>query len=101
MLKRRTQVGYTIYKSTGVQHEYTNVDLENQKVTCTVTYRDKTYMTVVVDMKTDAVEIDSNLDALGDKAMDLESYIDMFKHHSRFFIENKISNPEEYYQNLK
>ncbi len=100
-LKRKTKVGHTIFKSTGVRHEFPYVDLENQRVTCIVTYKGKTYMTVVVDMKTDAVKIHGNVDSLGGKAMEQDSYIEMFKQQSRYFIENKISNPEEYYQNLK
>ncbi|WP_233459439.1 hypothetical protein [Cytobacillus luteolus] len=101
ILKRNTKVGHTIFKSTGVRHEFPHVDLEKQRVTCIVTYKSKTYMTVVVDMKTGEVEIHGNVDSLGRKAMDLESYIDMFKQQARFFVENEISNPEEYYQNLK
>lgn len=37
IFKRKNKVGHTIYKSTGVRHEFPHVDLDNQRVTCTVT----------------------------------------------------------------
>jgi len=32
--------------------------------------------------------------------MDKNSYIDMFKQNARFFIDNNISNPKEYYDEI-
>jgi hypothetical protein len=96
----KSNVGYTIYKPTGVHHEYPHVDLVKQQVTCAVTYKGKTYMTVIVDLKTDTVQIQGDVDELGDLSMDKDSYINMFKHEARFFIDNNISNPKKYYDEL-
>lgn len=95
IFNRKSKVGYTFYKSTGVRHEFAHVDLENQRVTCIVTYKGKIYMTAVVDVKTNTVEVDGNLDSLGDKAMGLHSYVDMFKYQAKYFIDNGISNPRK------
>ncbi|MFT9597413.1 hypothetical protein [Mesobacillus sp.] len=57
-------------------------------------------MTVFVDLKTDTVQVQGDVDDLGDLSMDTDSYVDMFKHQAEFFIENNISNPKEYYDKL-
>jgi hypothetical protein len=98
--KRKSNVGYTLYKSTGVRHDFPDVDLDNQMVRCIVTYKGKTYLSVIVDVKTDTVVTEGSLDSLGEKAMEIESYIDMFKRQARFFIENNISNPKDYFEKL-
>jgi hypothetical protein len=97
----KSNVGYTLFKSTGVQHEYPHIDLEKQQAIGIVTYKEKTYMTVFVDLKTDTVQVQGDVNDLGDLSMDRHSYVDMFKHQARFFIENNITNPKEYYDHLK
>ena len=47
--KNKSNVGFTIFKPTGVHHDFPHVDLVKQQVTCTVSYKEKTYMTVIVD----------------------------------------------------
>jgi hypothetical protein len=93
-------VGYTLYKPTGVQHEYPYVDLVKMQVTCCVIYKEKTYMTVMVDVKSDNLEVQGDVKELGDLSMDRNSYLDMFKHQARFFINNNISDPKKYYDEL-
>jgi hypothetical protein len=62
----KSNVGYTIYKPTGVRHEYSHVDLVEQQVTCIVLYKEETYMTVIVDLKNDIVQVQGDVDELGD-----------------------------------
>ncbi|BDH60936.1 hypothetical protein CD30_16000 [Ureibacillus massiliensis 4400831 = CIP 108448 = CCUG 49529] len=95
-----SKVGYTIFKPTGVRHEFPKVDLVNQQVTCTVLYKEETYMTVIIDLKHDKVQVQGEIDELGDLSMDKDSYIDMFKHWAKFFIDNDISNPSDYFDEL-
>ena len=92
----KSNVGYTIFKPTGVRHEFPKVDLVNQQVTCTVLYKEETYMTVIVDIKNDSVQVLGDVDVLGNLSMDKDSYIDMFKHWAKVFIDNDISNPSDY-----
>lgn len=96
----KTNVGYTIFKPTGVHHEYTHVDLVKQQVICIVLYKEEIYMTVVVDLKNDTVQVQGEIEELGDLPISRDSYIDMFKGQAKFFIDNNISNPKMYYDEL-
>lgn len=96
----KTNVGYTIFMSTGVRDEYPHVDLINQQVTCRVLYKEEIYMTVMVDLKNDTVQVEGDVAELGDLAMSRDSYIDMFKGQAKFFIDHHISNPKKYYEEL-
>jgi hypothetical protein len=96
----KTNVGYTIFKPTGERHEYPHVDLVKQQVTCIVLYREETYMTVIVDLKHDNIQVQGDVDKLGDLSMGRDAYIDMFKQQARFFINKNISNPKKYYEEL-
>lgn len=98
MNSEMSNVGYTLFKPTGVVHEFPHVDLEKQRVTATVVYKEKVYMTVIVDVKTNTVHVDGGVGGLGDLSIDQESYIDMFKQQATFFIKNKIAHPKEYYE---
>jgi hypothetical protein len=93
-------VGYTIFKPTGVRNEYPHVDLVKQQVTCTVLYKEEIYMTVIIDLKNDTVQVQGDVDELGDLSIGRDSYIDMFKQQARFFMDNHISNPQKYYNEL-
>lgn len=97
----KPNVGYTLFRPTGVKHEYPVVDLQNKQVTGTVSYKDIVYMTVIVDLKKDTVEIEGSVEELKDISMDKESYIRMFKSQAEFFVENNISNPKKYYEQFK
>ena len=97
----KSNVGYTIYKPTGVRHEYPHVDLNKQQVTCIVLYKDETYMTVIIDLKNDTVHVQGDVDELGDLTISKDSYLDMFKGQAKFFIDNDISKPKKYYDELK
>ncbi|RBP90049.1 hypothetical protein DFO70_110155 [Cytobacillus firmus] len=98
--KDKPNAGFTLFKPTGVRHEFPLVDLVKQRVTGTVLYKNKIYMTVVVDVKADTVQVQGDTADLGDLAISRESYIDMFKDQAKFFIDNHISNPQEYYDEL-
>ncbi|MDM5227443.1 hypothetical protein QUF73_14655 [Cytobacillus sp. NJ13] len=98
--KDKPNAGYTLFKPTGVRHEFPLVDLLKQQVTGTVLYRDKIFMTVVVDVKAGTVQVQGDTADLGDLAISRDSYIDMFKDQAKFFIDNHISNPQEYYEEL-
>ncbi|MGE8080960.1 hypothetical protein [Peribacillus loiseleuriae] len=93
----KSNVGFTIFKPTGVKHEYPLVDLKNKKVTGTVSYNNKVYMTVFIDLKSDTVNVEGSVEELKELAMDKESYLRMFKSQAEFFVENNISNRKEYY----
>ncbi len=97
----KSNVGWTLFRPTGVTHEYPLIDLQNKQVTGTVVYKDKVYMTVLIDLKKETVDIQGSVDELKDISMDKESYIDMFKSQAAFFVENNISNPKEYYAQFK
>jgi hypothetical protein len=96
-----SNVGITLFKPTGVLHDFPHVDLGKKQVIGTVSYKGKTYMTVILDLKADTVQVEGNVDELGDLSLDRESYIEMFKHQAEFFIENNISDPKKYYDELK
>ncbi|WP_231495763.1 hypothetical protein [Paucisalibacillus sp. EB02] len=93
--------GYTIFKPTGVRHEFPYVDLEQKRVIGTVSYKGQTYMTVVIDVENDTVQIEGSVDELGNLTMDKDSYVDMFKSQAKYFIENNIDNPTKHYEELK
>jgi hypothetical protein len=96
----QSNVGYTIFKPTGVRHEYPHVDLVKQQVSCTVLFKEEIYMTVIIDLKNDTVQVQGDVDELGDLSIGRDSYIDMFKQQARFFMDNHISNPQKYYDEL-
>lgn len=97
----KSNVGYTLFRPTGVKHEYPVVNLQNKQVTGTVLYKDKVYMTVIIDLKKDTVDIKGSVEELKDISMDKESYIRMFKSQAEFFVDNNISNPKKYYEQFK
>lgn len=97
----KSNVGYTTFKPTGVKHEFTRVDLEQKQVVGTVSYKNKTYMTVVVDVTLDTVQVEGSVDELGDLSMSQDSYINMFKQQVKYFIEKNIDNPKKYYEELE
>ncbi|MFD1851432.1 hypothetical protein [Oceanobacillus bengalensis] len=97
----KSNIGYTLFKPTGVKHEYLSVDLQNKLVTATVSYNDRVYLTVFVNLKTDTVTVDGSIEELQGISMDKESYIKMFRREAEFFVANNISNPKKYYEQYK
>lgn len=97
--KSRTRsVGYTLFKSTGIQTELAHIDIEQQLATGIVTYKGKIRMKVRLNLKENLIAISGSLKGL--KKSDMDTYIDMFKHEATFFIDNQISDPKTYYANL-
>jgi hypothetical protein len=86
--KDKSNIGYTLYKPTGVHHAFPHVDLIKQQVTCIVSYKGKIYLTVIVDVKNDTLQVQGSVEDLGKLSMDKDSYIDMFKHQAKYLIEN-------------
>ncbi len=97
----QSNAGFTLYRPTGVKHEYPVVDLQNKQVIATVSYNDKIHMTVHVDVKSDKVDVEGSIEELKGISMDKESYIRMFAREAKFFVENNISNPKEYFEQFK
>lgn len=97
---KKSNVGYTIFKATGVRHEYLSIDLDKQQVTAAVLYKEKIHMTVIIDLKEETVQTDGDVAELEDLSMDKEDYINMFEQQAKFFIENNISDPRKYYEAL-
>ncbi|UOQ84719.1 hypothetical protein [Gracilibacillus salinarum] len=98
---QKSNIGFTLFKPTGVKHEYSVVDVHNKQVTGTISYNGKVYMTVHVDLKTNTVDIDGSIKELEDIAMDKASYIDLFKSQAEFFVENNIRDPKKYYKQFE
>lgn len=92
----KSNVGYTLFQPVGFHHEFTHIDLMKQQVAGTVSYKGKVYMTVIVNIKTDIVQVEGSIDDLSDVNIDKNSYIEMFKHQAIFLIQNNISNPKQY-----
>ncbi|WP_264740507.1 hypothetical protein [Cytobacillus firmus] len=90
--KDKPNAGYTLFKPTGVRHEFPLVDLVKQQVAGTVLYKDKIHMSVVVEVKAGTVQVQ------GDIAESLTLICS--KTRQKFFIDNHISNPQEYYDEL-
>ncbi|GAA0432572.1 MAG: hypothetical protein ACQEWU_03000 [Bacillota bacterium] len=99
--KEKSNEGYTIFKPIGVKVEYPIVDLEKKQVTGTVSSHDKIYLTVLVDLKANRVHVKGNVEGLENNTMDNNAYTSMIKAEARFFVENHISNPKEYYNQFK
>ncbi|WP_374054589.1 hypothetical protein [Rossellomorea sp. FM04394] len=99
-MKNNVNVGYTIFKPTGVKHNFTKVDLTKKQVTGTVSYNKVIYMTVLVDLTMDTVSVEGSVYELKGLAMDHESYIEMFKSQAAFFVSNNISDPKKYYDEM-
>ncbi len=96
----KSNIGHTIFKPTGVRYKYPLIDLVKQQVTCAVVYEENIYMTVVVDVKNNTVSIQGNAGELVDLSMSKDDTIDMFKHQAKFFIDNNVSDPDKYFDEL-
>jgi 2,3-bisphosphoglycerate-dependent phosphoglycerate mutase len=95
--------GYTIYKSLGIKIDYPYVNLEKKRVTGTVSFNKKLYLTVTVDLLTNTAELEGDIDDLARLTVDEiteNDYIEMIKSNAVFLIENKISKPKEYFDKI-
>lgn len=98
---RPSNTGYTIYKSLGIKLDYPYVNLDKKKVTGTVSFNNKLYLTITVDLLSDTAELFGDLNDLAHFTASENTetdYIEMIKSNAVFLIENKISNPKEYYE---
>lgn len=91
--------GYTVYKSIGLTFDYPFVDLEKKEVTGTVSFKNKICMTVIVNLQSDTVMVEGSVEDVLKEQNDSD-YVEEIKARAKFFVENKISNPKEYYEHL-
>ncbi|RCW77323.1 hypothetical protein [Saliterribacillus persicus] len=99
--RNKFNVGYTIYQPTEFKHEIILVDLAQQQVIGKVTYKGKTIMIVFVDVKVDTVQIENDVDELGDLSfLDRESYVSLFKHQAQYLVKNNIEKPKDHFKEL-
>ncbi|MBT2659340.1 hypothetical protein J7E81_29890 [Bacillus sp. ISL-18] len=91
--------GVTVYKSTGLKVDYPLVDLEKKEVTGIVSFKNKKCMSVIVNFQSDTVKVKGSIENIRKEQYDSD-YINMIKDHAKFFVENKISNPKKYYEQL-
>lgn len=100
--------GYTRIEPTGVTFDYPNVDLDSKLVTARVLFQDELIMEVVIDVKHDTVQQRGSLEEIahittynGINRMTEDMYINSLKRTAKFFVDNKISDPKSYYDELE
>lgn len=100
--KKRTKSGSgcTIYKPIGIKTEYPIINLEGKLVTAVVTYQDQPYMKVMVNLSSDTVNVEGNLQQLplSKEVLNEKEYIEQIKMMAKFYVDNQIDNPEAYYE---
>jgi hypothetical protein len=96
------KAGWTSFSPLKIVPEYT-VALEKGQVTGVVKYNQKIYLTVIVDVHNDKTEVKGNLLRIAKhtKPFKKHNYIQIIKNEAEFFIENKITSPNEYYSKLR
>lgn len=101
---RKCKSGKALFISNGIKFEYPFIDLENSEVTAHITYKGKTYMRIQYNVLTEETKVNGSIESLklnrllknGVELNDAE-YIEMVQSSARLFIENEITNPNEYY----
>ncbi|WP_422659953.1 hypothetical protein ACK8P5_05385 [Paenibacillus sp. EC2-1] len=100
--------GYSRIEPTGITFDYPNVDLDSKLVTARVLFQDELIMEVVIDVKHDTVQQRGSLEEIahittynGINRMTEDMYINSLKRTAKFFVDNKISNPKSYYDELE
>lgn len=100
--------GYTRIEPTGVTFDYPSVDLDNKLVTARVLFQGKLMMEVVIDVKHDTIQQRGSLEEIahlttynGINRMTEDMYINSLKRTAKFFVDNKISDPKSYDDELE
>ncbi|WP_235824930.1 hypothetical protein [Bacillus salipaludis] len=95
------KAGWTSFSPLKIVPEYT-VDLEKGQVTGVVKYNKKAYMTVIIDVPNDKTVVNGSLRRIHKhtKPFKKHNYIQIIKDEAEFYIENKIANPKEYYDDF-
>lgn len=95
--------GYTIYERSDIQHNFKQVDLEHQRMIGMVTLHEQVLITVEVDLLNNCLEVDGDMEHLkqlmSERDLDMD-YIVFFKEMTKFFVENKIKDPQKYAEKL-
>ncbi|MEG0438629.1 MAG: hypothetical protein RR587_05275 [Solibacillus sp.] len=102
---RKGTSGKTLFISTGIKMDYPFINLENGEVTAYITYKGKTYMHIQYNVLTEETKVKGSIETIklnrllrNKIKLDDVEYIEMVQSSARFFIENEITNPEEYYR---
>ena len=101
---RKRKSGFGLFVSTGINVDYPLINLENSEVTAYISYKGKTYMRIQYNVLTEETKVNGSIEPIKlnrllksrIKLSDAE-YIEMVQSSARFFIENKITNPDKYY----
>ncbi|MGG0666367.1 hypothetical protein ABE042_19890 [Viridibacillus arvi] len=99
--------GYTIYKSTGININYPHINLKKKQVIETVQYKNRIYMTVLVDVQSNTYKVKGSVENLlpltkykAYEQMTDSEYIDHIKYNAQFFVQNNISDFNKYHQEM-
>lgn len=95
--------GYTIFQPVGINIDYIHVDLSKKQVTATVSYQHEVKMTVISDFTTGQMLKEGNLTEILAvlPSKDEESYFVEIYDWSKMFVENGISDPQKYFEQLE
>ena len=102
--KRKSGFGFGLFVSTGINVDYPLINLEKSEVTAYISYKGKTYMRIQYNVLTEETKVNGSIEPIKlnrllksrIKLSDVE-YIELVQSSARFFIENKITNPDKYY----
>ncbi len=102
---RKGTSGKTLFISTGIKMDYPLINQENGEVTADITYKGKKYMRIQYNVLTEETKVKGSIETIklnrllrNKIKLDDGEYIEMVQSSARFFIENEITNPEEYYR---
>ena len=96
--------GKTLFISNGIKVDYHFINLENREVTAYISFKGKTCMRIQYNVLTNKTKVNGSIETIklnrilkrSEKLNDAE-LIEMVQDSARFFIENEITNPNEYY----
>jgi len=93
----KNNIGMTTFAQLKIEPEYTNIDIEKKQVTGVVRYKEKTYLTVIVDVQNNSTKVQGNLRRISKiiKPFKKRQYIEMIESEAEFLIENQITDSKE------
>ncbi|UED78772.1 hypothetical protein FH508_0015060 [Lysinibacillus sp. CD3-6] len=94
-----------LFVSSGIKVEYPLINLENSQVTAYVTYDGKTYMRVQYNVLTEETKVIGSIESIklnrlikNNITLTDADFIEMIQSSARFFVENEIAHPDEFYR---
>lgn len=101
-MKINRNKGITIFKRTGILIKYPHVDLLKEQVTATISIEEDVKMTVIVDLKLNTISKDGCMDEILEifPNDDEDFYIEQIRHWAEVFIDNQITDPQAYFDEL-